>query len=112
MGPSGFVAVIAGWITTEVGRQPFVIYKQMLTRDAVSPLGAPAVAGSLVAFVIVYFLVFGIGTWYLLRLMRHTPHEPEAGPAHAPIRTAGITPASSLKKRAADPRPDLGEEAR
>ena len=112
MGPSGFVAVIAGWVTTEVGRQPWVIYGQMLTRDAVSPLGAPAVAGSLVAFVIVYFLVFGIGTWYLLRLMGHAPHEGETGPTGAPIRTAGITPAPSLKKRGADPRPDLGEEAR
>jgi cytochrome d ubiquinol oxidase subunit I len=112
MGPSGFVAVIAGWITTEVGRQPYVIYGHMLTREAVSPLAAPAVAGSLLAFVIVYFVVFGIGTWYLLRLMKHTPHEPETGPAHAPIRTAGITPAPSLSKRGADPRPDLSEEAR
>jgi cytochrome d ubiquinol oxidase subunit I len=112
MGPSGFVAVIAGWITTEVGRQPWVIYGQMLTRDAVSPLAAPAVAGSLIAFVIVYFVVFGIGTWYLLRLMRHTPHEPESGPAHAPIRTAGITPAPAMGKGGAGPRPDLGEEAR
>jgi len=111
MGPSGFVAVIAGWITTEVGRQPYVIYGHMLTRDAVSPLAAPAVAGSLIAFVIVYFVVFGIGTWYLLRLMAHTPHEPESGPAAAPIRTAGITPAPSLGKGGADPGPDAGEEA-
>ena len=111
MGPSGFVAVIAGWVTTEVGRQPWVIYGQMLTKDAVSPLGAPAVAGSLIAFVIVYFLVFGIGTWYLLRLMAHAPHEGETGPAAAPIRTAGITPAPSLKKRGADTRPDASEEA-
>jgi len=111
MGPSGFVAVIAGWITTEVGRQPFVIYNHMFTAEAVSPLAAPAVAASLVAFVLVYFVVFGIGTWYLLRLMSHVPHEPEPGPAEAPIRTAGITPAPSLTKRGIDPRPDLAEEA-
>jgi cytochrome d ubiquinol oxidase subunit I len=112
MGPSGFVAVIAGWITTEVGRQPWVVYGHMLTRDAVSPLAAPAVAGSLIAFVIVYFIVFGIGTWYLLRLMSHAPHEPESGPARAPIRTAGVTPATSMGEGGADPRPDLSEEAR
>jgi len=111
MGPSGFVAVIAGWITTEVGRQPYVIYGQMLTAEAVSPLAAPAVAGSLIAFVVVYFIVFGIGTWYLLRLMAHVPHEPEPSPAHAPIRTAGITPAPSLGKGGINPRPDLAEEA-
>ncbi len=111
MGPAGFVAVIAGWITTEVGRQPYVIYGIMRTADAVSPLGAPAVAGSLIAFVIVYFLVFGIGTWYLLRLMSHAPHQAEPPPDDAPIRTAGITPAPSLTKGAADPRPDTSGEA-
>ena len=62
MGPAGFVAVIAGWMTTEVGRQPFTIYGLLRTADSVSPLAAPAVAASLIAFVIVYFAVFGIGT--------------------------------------------------
>ena len=67
MGPSGFIAVIAGWITTEVGRQPYTIYGLLRTADSVSPLAAPAVATSLIAFVIVYFAVFGMGTWYLLQ---------------------------------------------
>jgi cytochrome d ubiquinol oxidase subunit I len=111
MGPSGFVAVIAGWITTEVGRQPWVIYGIMRTAEARSPIAAPAVAGSLIAFVIVYFIVFGIGTWYLLRLMGHAPHPGESNPADAPIRTAGITPAPSLGRRGAEPRPDAEEEA-
>ena len=95
MGPSGFVAVLAGWITTEVGRQPYVVYNLMRTSEAASPLDAPAVAASLVAFVIVYFAVFGIGVWYILRLMGHTPHIDETGVKEgdgAPIRTAGITP--------------------
>jgi cytochrome d ubiquinol oxidase subunit I len=96
MGPAGFVAVIAGWVTTEVGRQPWVIYGLLRTRDAVSPIAAPAVTGSLVAFVIVYFTVFAAGTWYILRLMKAPPAEGEAAPAHLPIRTAGITQASSL----------------
>ncbi len=55
MGPAGFVAVIAGWVTTEVGRQPFTVYHLLRTADSVSPIAAPAVTGSLIAFVIVYF---------------------------------------------------------
>jgi cytochrome d ubiquinol oxidase subunit I len=92
MGPSGFVAVIAGWVTTEVGRQPFTIYGLLRTADSVSPLAAPAVGASLVAFILVYFAVFGIGTWYLLKLMGAPPHAGEAGVANGPIRTAGIVP--------------------
>ena len=93
MGPSGFVAVLAGWYTTEVGRQPYTVYGLLRTSDSLSPVAAPAVGASLVAFVIVYFLVFGAGVFYLLRLMRRTPvldedHELD----HAPTRTAGITP--------------------
>jgi cytochrome d ubiquinol oxidase subunit I len=100
MGPAGFVAVIAGWITTEVGRQPYTVYGQLLTGQSHSPLAAPAVAASLIAFVLVYFAVFGAGTWYILHLMRSPagPHEPEV--EHAPVRTAGITPAPALGKRA------------
>ena len=99
MGPSGFVAVIAGWITTEVGRQPYTIYGLLRTSASASPLDAPAVAASLIAFILVYFAVFGVGVWYILKLMHHAPHagEPgiEAGPDR-PIRTAGITPAPAV----------------
>jgi cytochrome d ubiquinol oxidase subunit I len=91
MGPAGFVAVIAGWVTTEVGRQPWVIYGLLRTRDAVSPIAAPAVTGSLIAFVIVYFAVFGAGTMYILRLMARPPEEGEGDEPRVPIRTAGIT---------------------
>ena len=96
MGPSGFVAVIAGWVTTEVGRQPFTVYGLLRTAESASPLAAPAVAASLVAFVVVYFAVFGIGTWYILQLMKKPPHSGEPEPPEAPIRSAGITPAPSV----------------
>jgi cytochrome d ubiquinol oxidase subunit I len=95
MGPSGFAAVLAGWITTEVGRQPYVIYGVLRTADAASPLDAPAVAASLLAFILVYFTVFGIGVWYILKLMGKAPHAGEYGVKRGdtgPIRTAGITP--------------------
>jgi cytochrome d ubiquinol oxidase subunit I len=94
MGPSGFVAVIAGWVTTEVGRQPWVIYGLLRTADARSPIAAQAVGASLLAFVLVYFAVFGAGTWYILRLMGKAPHAQEPEPDKAPIRSAGITPAA------------------
>jgi cytochrome d ubiquinol oxidase subunit I len=96
MGPAGFVAVIAGWITTEVGRQPFTVYGLLRTADSASPLAAPAVATSLIAFVIVYFAVFGMGTWYLLKLMSRAPqtHEPEL--PNAPAHASGITPGPAM----------------
>ena len=96
MGPSGFVAVIAGWITTEVGRQPYTIYGLLRTADSVSPLAAPAVGASLIAFVIVYFAVFGMGSWYLLRLMSRAPQPHEPDPPNAPAHAAGITSAPAL----------------
>lgn len=114
MAPSGFLAVIAGWITTEVGRQPYVIYNLMRTAEAASPLDAPAVGASLVAFVLVYFAVFGAGTWYILRLMSHSPHSGETGVKRGdsgPIRTAGITPGPAQNPGHADTLPRSREEA-
>jgi cytochrome bd ubiquinol oxidase subunit I len=115
MGPSGFVAVIAGWVTTEVGRQPFTVYGLLRTADSVSPLAAPAVATSLLAFVVVYFAVFGVGTWYILRLMAYRPHAHEEEPdeaERAPLRTAGITPGPTQNPPLGEPLPDNPEEAR
>ena len=108
MGPAGFVAVIAGWVTTEVGRQPFTVYGLLRTANSVSPLGVPAVAASLTAFVLVYFAVFGIGTWYILRLMGRPPHlheETAEMVERAPLRTAGITPGPTQ-----NPAPDQQRE--
>ncbi|MFV1919689.1 cytochrome ubiquinol oxidase subunit I [Sphingomonas sp. MJ1 (PH-R8)] len=102
MGPTGFIAVIAGWITTEVGRQPYTVYGHLLTAQSHSPLAAPAVAASLVAFVLVYFAVFGAGTWYILHLMRHAARPQEPEPDATPVRTAGITPAPALGVGAKD----------
>jgi cytochrome d ubiquinol oxidase subunit I len=99
MGPAGFVAVIAGWVTTEVGRQPWVVYGLLRTGDSVSPIAAPGVTGSLIAFVIVYFAVFGAGTLYILRLMATAPEEGGEGEPGTPIRTAGITPAAAVAER-------------
>ena len=96
LGPAGFVAVLAGWVVTEVGRQPFTVYGLLRTASSASPLDAPAVAGSLAAFALTYFSVFGAGIWYLLRLMRKAPEAHEPPPPEVPTRAAGITPAPAL----------------
>ena len=96
MGPAGFVAVIAGWVTTEVGRQPFTVYGLLRTAHSASPLAAPTVGASLLAFIAVYFAVFGAGVVYLLKLMAHAPSPGEAerkDEPPTPIRAAGLTPA-------------------
>ncbi|MBY0318086.1 MAG: cytochrome ubiquinol oxidase subunit I [Reyranella sp.] len=103
MGPAGFIAVIAGWVTTEVGRQPYTVYGLLRTVDSVSPLQAPAVAISLLAFIAVYFIVFGAGVLYILRLMSHAPHRGEEGPGRGqPVRAAGITPAPQVAPQVAE----------
>jgi cytochrome d ubiquinol oxidase subunit I len=97
MGPSGLVAVLAGWITTEVGRQPWTIQGVMRTAESASPLAAPAVAASLLAFIVVYFAVFGAGVLYILKLMAKPPALHEATPPNLPGRAAGTTPAAALR---------------
>ena len=73
MGPSGFIALLAGWFTTEVGRQPWVVYGVMRTKDALSPVSAEQVGLTLIIFVLVYCVVFGIGIFYMLKLMHKGP---------------------------------------
>ncbi|MBP9128886.1 MAG: cytochrome ubiquinol oxidase subunit I [Steroidobacteraceae bacterium] len=73
LSPIGIVAVIAGWITTEVGRQPYTVYGLLRTTDSASSIDAAAVGASLAAFAIVYFAVFGAGAFYMLRLMGKEP---------------------------------------
>jgi len=98
MAPSGFVAVLAGWVTTEVGRQPFTVYGVLRTSDSLAPIAAPAVAASLTTFIIVYFFVFGAGTYYIMRMMNKTPGaiDVKMGLNDGPIRTAGVTPVQQV----------------
>jgi cytochrome d ubiquinol oxidase subunit I len=78
--PSGFIAVLAGWISAEVGRQPYVVYGVLRTADAVSPVEAGTVAASLLFFMIVYAIVFSAGALYILRLMAKGPEADEPTP--------------------------------
>jgi len=95
MGPTGYIALLAGWITTEVGRQPWVVYGVMRTQDGLShTVSANQVGLSLIIFVLVYILVFGSGIYYMLKLIKTGPiflenvmHE-KVGPGHfkTPLR--------------------------
>ncbi|HYT96992.1 MAG TPA: cytochrome ubiquinol oxidase subunit I [Casimicrobiaceae bacterium] len=74
--PAGFIAVLAGWTVTEVGRQPWIVYGLMRTRDAVSPsLTGADVLMSVLLYVVVYLVVFGAGIYYMTRLARAGPPE-------------------------------------
>src|SRR6185437_5213058 len=81
MAPLGFFAVIAGWITTEVGRQPWTVYGLMRTADSVSPsLTGTDVVVSLALYVIVYLIMFPTGIAFMAGLVRRGPQEPSLEP--------------------------------
>jgi cytochrome d ubiquinol oxidase subunit I len=77
MTPAGFLAVLAGWFVTEVGRQPYIIYGVMRAAEAVSPVAASPMAMSVTAFVLTYGFIFGAGTYYILKLIRKGPDSEE-----------------------------------
>ncbi|HRD46176.1 MAG TPA: cytochrome ubiquinol oxidase subunit I [Caulobacter sp.] len=100
MGPSGFVAVIAGWIVAEVGRQPWTIYGVLRTADSVSPVGPGQVSASLLAFMVIYAVVFSAGAVYILRLIAKGP-APDQEPAP---EGEGRAPGSPLAAAPAEPK--------
>lgn len=73
MTPTGFVAVLAGWFVTEVGRQPFVVYGLLKTVDSASPVISEQILLSLIAFIIVYTFIFSAATYYILKLIAKGP---------------------------------------
>jgi cytochrome bd ubiquinol oxidase subunit I len=78
--PIGFVAILAGWFTTEIGRQPWVVYEILRTSDGVSPtVSTGQVLTSLLVFVAAYAIVFGAGLYYMLRLVVKGPEVPTEG---------------------------------
>ncbi|MEW6669330.1 MAG: cytochrome ubiquinol oxidase subunit I [Thermodesulfobacteriota bacterium] len=77
--PSGFIAVLAGWFVTEIGRQPWIVYGVLRTSDATSPVLGTPIALSLLGFILTYTFIFGAGAFYILRLIGQGPPLPEAG---------------------------------
>lgn len=71
--PLGFIASIAGWLTAEMGRQPWVAYGLMRTHEAVSKVGAEEVIISLILLILAYGVVFGFYLYYLFKMIRQGP---------------------------------------
>jgi cytochrome d ubiquinol oxidase subunit I len=97
---TGFAAVIAGWVVTESGRQPWVVQGVLRTADATSPLAASTVLATLVLFVVVYSIVFAMGIYYINRLIVRGPQGRAIEP---PTRGPSLQPMSSAR--------DAGQEA-
>ncbi len=79
MAPAGFVAMLAGWVVTEAGRQPWTVYGLLRTAESASPVSPSLVLGSLVCIVTVYLALFGLGLWFLLRILSRPPQRDEEG---------------------------------
>jgi cytochrome d ubiquinol oxidase subunit I len=83
MMPAGFIALLTGWYTAEIGRQPWVVYGVLRTADAVSPVAGSSVMASLLIYFVTYMILFGFGSWYLLKVLRAGPGTaPERFPSH------------------------------
>ena len=107
MGPAGLIAMLSGWFTTEIGRQPWVVYGLMRTANASSNHSVGQLTITLVLFVVVYFMLFGTGFGYMMRLVRKGPktHEgddtPHGGPGQkrTPARPLSAADESSTDER-------------
>jgi cytochrome d ubiquinol oxidase subunit I len=97
MTPTGFVCILAGWTTAEVGRQPYVVYGVLRTADAVSPVSGLTVLGSLIAFVIVYSAFFFSFCFLTARVIAKGPADaPHATNPSAGVRRAFIPAGTAL----------------
>jgi cytochrome bd ubiquinol oxidase subunit I len=95
-GPLSVVALIAGWVTTEVGRQPWVVYDHMRTEEAVT--GASGIPIGYATLVIVYACLLAAIVWILLRLAR-APVEIQSGPSGVAPLAAGAVPPDAEEQR-------------
>jgi cytochrome d ubiquinol oxidase subunit I len=90
-GPIGFLAVLAGWTTTEVGRQPWTVYGLLRTTDSVTPsLTGRDVLISLLGYALVYLIIYPVGLWFMLQAVKRGP-----GVITEPI--GGGRPAAAVK---------------
>jgi cytochrome bd ubiquinol oxidase subunit I len=84
--PTGFIAVLCGWFTAEVGRQPWIVYGLLRTEDAITPsLSGGQALFSLLGYITVYTVIYGFGLTYIYRLLK-------AGPAAVETSVGPVTP--------------------
>jgi cytochrome bd ubiquinol oxidase subunit I len=98
MSPAGFVAVLAGWLVTEIGRQPWAVFGMLRTADAVSPVPTTPITISLAAFVLTYGFVFGTGIFYILKLIAKGPDTLEAAYGDHGVEKPVLAPGLGSKK--------------
>jgi cytochrome bd ubiquinol oxidase subunit I len=105
----GFVAILAGWLTTESGRQPYIAYGILRTEEALSPVSAATVAASLTLFVLVYCVLFSIGIYYIHRLIWNGPKgeavKPTALPEGLPNRPLAVADKPTREASGREPHP-------
>ncbi len=106
MGPSGTLAILAGWLTTEIGRQPWVVYGVMRTADAVSNHSALALTLTLGVFIVMYFIVFGTGLFYILKLIAAGPQDLGPETPQPTIDLSGGAPLNARPSRPLSAAPD------
>ena len=97
----GFVGVIAGWIVTECGRQPWIVHGILRTADATSPVPGATIAGTLALFVLAYGVVFWFGIYYINRLIAQGPQLIAAEPGYfspSPISAAQHAGREAMKR--------------
>ena len=107
--PLGFIAILAGWFTAEVGRQPWTVYGLLRTADAMTPfLTARAATISLLVFGAMYSFIFAFGAFYIYRLLRAGPAGRLVLPSHSAIPNRPLSVVD--EPLAADPiQPSIGE---
>jgi cytochrome d ubiquinol oxidase subunit I len=98
MSPAGFIAVLAGWFVTEVGRQPYAVFGMLRTADAVSPVPATPIAISLTAFVVTYGFIFSAGIFYIFKLIAKGPDSLEDAYGDHGVKKPVLAPGLGLKK--------------
>ncbi|MCG8696105.1 MAG: cytochrome ubiquinol oxidase subunit I, partial [Minwuiales bacterium] len=94
--PMGFIATVSGWITAEVGRQPYTVHGLLRTADSVSPVPAASVATSLTIFVLVYGLLFATYLYFVHSVVRKGPDYDAPLPERTPKAMQGARPATVL----------------
>ncbi|MGE0061539.1 MAG: cytochrome ubiquinol oxidase subunit I [Xanthobacteraceae bacterium] len=100
---TGFVAVIAGWVVTESGRQPWIAHGILRTADATSPVPGATIAGTLALFVVTYGIIFSMGIYYINRLINRGPQgsavSDDSGTANNPLSAAGKAAREAIGNR-------------
>jgi cytochrome d ubiquinol oxidase subunit I len=80
MGPTGFIAMVAGWVVAEVGRQPYTVYGLLRTSQSMSPITLSGMITSFSLIIAIYIPLYGLGLFYVIRLLSKPPQRGQKGP--------------------------------